>query len=373
MRNKGAYRLVAALASGWLWAPGAAEAATRHRPILGVATEARVDRDAVSGAGTEFMSKLSGEVGWSARNPRLDLEAAYLADLVHHAIADNFTLDHRARLLFRGAATRRLTFRAEGALYRVEDTATLPRFGVANLRAPALWATAGASASWHLTRTETVEAGYLGEVSRLYLPGLPLGAVHAGQAQLTSRFTERLEAGLRHRFQLFTADGAPFAQGHSPALRLRHRFDRHAFAEVEAGPMAFVTVGGEVAWEPRLRGEIGWESRGAGVGLLAGRDFVGAAGYATAIWADFAQLAGSWRVSRAVGLHGVAGLFRNGLAPEGPVAAQGYGLSLGAEWRLAPGLSAQAGYDRIGQFDVGGLGLGLARDIGALRLVYRMP
>lgn len=351
--------------------PGASLAATRHEPQLGVGAEMRYDSDALAGGGAELMTKLSPRVGYRLRNPRREVEVGYGVDLVHHAEAGNVGVDHRGQLTYRDRPTRRLTLSLDAALFRVEDTATLPRFGVAQMRSGALWALARGSARLALSRTESLEAGYRGEATRLLRAGEPLGAVHAPSLRYSSLVSRRLELGVSYRYQLFSSGSARFADTHAPGATLRYRVARHTFFLAEAGPMFFRSKDSS-ALEARLRAELQYAARGVDAGLSAGRDYVGSAGGATALWADYVQSALTWRLAEAFMLYGAAGLFRNGIAPARPTDILGYGLSAGLEWRFARSLAANLGLDRLGQIDRSDQGLTMARNILSLRLSYRM-
>ncbi len=360
----------AALAALALASP--ALAATRHQPWLGLALEERFDSAAAVGGGAELMSKISPELGYLARDERLKLELSYDADLIHHLSAGNFTLDHRARAEYHQLLSRRLTLKAGGFFYRVEDTATLPRFGVANLHVPALWGRAELSARYRLSHRLTLEAGYAGEVTRLFLEGLPYGVTHTGQLRLSWDQTPRVQWGLLYRAQLFAAGLIPDSQGQSLAATGRFVPWRHSFVALEAGPLLYAARGGAFV-TPRWRAELGYEARGAELGLVAGRDLVGAAGYAIVVWADFLQAAGALRLSRSLQLLAAGGAFRNGLAPDQALTAQGYALSAGLEWRLSRTLTAHLGYDRIAQVGTDALDFGLSRNIVSARIFWRTP
>jgi hypothetical protein len=363
--------LSGALAALLLALPGASFAGTRHEPQLGIAAEMRYDSDALAGGGAELMTKLSPRAGYRLRNERRQAEIGYGVDLVHHAEAGNVGVDHRGQLAYRDRLTRRLTLSLEGSLFRVEDTATLPRFGVAQVRSGALWAIARGSARLSLSRTESLELGYRGEATRLLRAGQPLGTVHAPSLRYASLVSRRLELGVSYRYQLFSSGSARFADTHAPGATLRYRVARHTFFLAEAGPMFFRSKDAS-ALEARLRAELQYEVRGVEAGLSAGRDYVGSAGGASALWADYVQSALTWRLGEAFMLYGAAGLFRNGLAPSHPSDLLGYGLSAGVEWRFARGLAANLGLDRLGQIDRSDQGLSMVRNIISLRLSYRM-
>jgi hypothetical protein len=360
---------VAASAAVLLAAPASAWAAPR--PVLGVAAEERVDDGALPQGGTELMSKVSPELGLELKSEAQELQAVYGADLIYHLVAGNLGVDHRARLAYKDAPNERLKLHADGLVYRVEDSSTLPRFGVARVRSPALWLNAGAGAEVQLSPRDAVGLSYALEATRLYSTGLPLASVHALSPKWTHHAAPRLELGAGYRIQLFTAGSASVAQGHALTGSLRYALARHTFLTAEVGPALF-SAGGVTRVVPRFGAQVGYEARGVEVGLLGGRDIVGAAGYAAAIWADYLQLGAAWKVSRTLSLDAAGGLYRNGFAPAGPPTAQGWGAGAGLEWRFARGLAAGASFHRISQNGTGAA-LELSRNIASVRLAVRLP
>lgn len=346
-------------------------AGVKHEPILGVAVEERVDTEGAAGGGTELMSKLSPEVGWSAKGEALTLDASYAVDAIHHLRARNVTFDHRVRLDLKNRLTERLTLRTTGALYRVEDMASLPRFGVARVLAPALWAWAEVGLEGRLTHTLMLEGAYHGEASRIFGGGYPLGSSHAGWARLRWQVDRRLELGARVRAELFAAGAARYADALSPTLTGRWAMTRHSFVSLEGGPLVYRSKTGDTLI-PRALAEVGYDARGLLLGVAATHDVVGAAGYAAAVWVDSVSAALTWRFAPTWSGWLVGGLYRNGLAPAGGADATGVTGTVGLEWRFARGFAAAATYDRIEQF-AAAQGFGLSRDIVSLRVGYRTP
>jgi len=371
---------VAVLSRGSIWfAPAGAGllfaavagASPQHRAVLGLALEERVDDGALASGGAELMSKLSPEVGYELKSEQRDLTAAYDADLIHHLVAGNVGLDHRGRLRYRDEPTERLELHLDATLYRVEDSSTLPRFGVARTQSAALWLKGELALDYRLSHRDTAELGYRTEATRLYANGLPLTSVHALAGEVRREVGRRLELGVRYRAQLFTAGLTPRAHTHAVSGTLRFTLARHTFLAVDAGPVLFAASGLRSV-TPRVGAELGYEARGVELGVVGGRDYVGAAGFATAIWADYVQVAAAWKVSRAVSLNAAGGLYRNGVAPAGPVDAQGWGAGAGFEWRFAKELSAELSYNRISQLGTAAVP-GLSRNIASARLTYRVP
>jgi hypothetical protein len=320
------------------------------------------------------MSILTPNAGIEVKNERAKLGAGYALDLIEHARAGGLSVDHRANVSVSSELLERLTLKADGLFERVEDTSTLPRFGIATVNAPALWAKLNLEADWRLSHTETLAVGYLGEAARLWSLHLPLGTANAFWGQVRTRASPRLELGVRYRLQLFASGSSPFANTHALSGSARYQLSRHSFALMEAGPMIYRASGkSRPFWTPRFNAEIGYDARGVELGVVAGHDELGAAGFATAIWADYLQVVAAWRASRRVSFLGGGGFFRNGLAPDSAVQAKGFSASAGAEWRFARGLAVSGTYDRISQLAQGDLGLGLSRNIVSVRLSYRMP
>src|SRR5690606_9507007 len=146
------------------------------------------------------------------------------------------------------------------------------------------------------------EVGYSGDLTKLQLAQMPLGVVHAPYLLLMHRLTPRLELGARYRFQLFTADWGRTADAHTGVALLRYRITRHTHVALEAGPLLFRNDERPFL-APRVHGELAYYARGVELAINGGRDFVGAAGYATAIWADYVQAVGGWRVSAPVSIY----------------------------------------------------------------------
>ncbi|HEY3447871.1 MAG TPA: hypothetical protein VGK67_16060 [Myxococcales bacterium] len=354
--------------------PGSlARGEAQQRPILGVSTEERFDSAAAAGGESELMSKVSPELGYSLLDQNRTLEASYALDLIHHLRAGNLTFDHRARLDYKDRPGRRLRLFATGAFYRVEDMSSLPRFGVARVRAPALWVWGEAGAEGKLTRTLTLAGEYHAELSRIFLDDSPPGSTHAFSLQLRDQTGRRLVLGARVRGQLFMIRSSRYADAVAGTVSARYLPSRHTYVSLEGGPMVYRAQGQADALLPRLSAEVGYEGRGLLLGLSAGRDLVGAAGYAQAVWADYASAAATWRVTPAWSVIVGGGYYRNGPAPSAPANATGVNATAAVEWRFERGFVAAVAYDHLHQFGAAGAGLDLARDIVSFRLGYRTP
>lgn len=348
-----------------------ARADTLRRPIVGISAEERFDSAAAIGGESEVMSKLSPEAGYELKAENLKLDASYALDMIHHVRASNFTLDHRAKLDYAGRPIERLELHANGSFYRVEDMSSLPRFGIAQVRAPALWSSAELAVDWKLSHTAAAQVAYHLEAAKIYAYNYRIGTSHTAWGWLKNGFTHRLVLGVRSRAQLFLAGSDRYANTLSATGTARYQLTRHSFAELEGGPLLYRSVRDGNAWLPRFAGQIAYEARGFTFGVVGGHDILGAAGYASAVWADFVQLAFTYRFSLTVNGYIGGGYFRNGLAPRSAMDADGANGGAGLEWKFSPGFVAATTYDHIAQF--GGGGLGLQRDIVSLRLSYRTP
>ncbi|MGC4113848.1 MAG: hypothetical protein QM765_04175 [Myxococcales bacterium] len=210
-------------------------------------------------------------------------------------------------------------------------------------------------------------------LSRIFLGGQPPGSSHALSLQLRDQVGRRLILGARVRGQLFLIRTSRYADATTATVTLRYLPSRHTFVSLEGGPMLYRAVGRGDAILPRLYAEVGYEGRVLVLGLSAGRDIVGAAGYADAVWADFASAAATWRMTPTWTLTVGGGYYRNGRAPSAPADATGLTGTAVVEWKFAKGFVAAAAYDHLHQFGAGGAGLDLARDIVSLRLGWRTP
>jgi hypothetical protein len=214
------------------------------------------------------------------------------------------------------------------------------RFGVARVRAPALWAYGTLEAEGRLTRTTTLSGGTTAR-SR-HLPRRPAAGLLPHPQPAPAR-ADRAAAhpGARLRGQVFLVRTSRYAPPPPPQPRCATCLAPHirlAGGRADALPGA----GPGDAWLPRVAAEVGYEGRRLSLGLGPGRDVVGAAGYAEAVWADFATSRGRGGSARS----GARWSPRASTATAGrparrrtPPGVNGTGA---VEWRFARGFVASA-------------------------------
>ena len=341
-----------------------------------LATELRYDSEGAVGG--DVQGKLIPRLGYERASARSRLALGYGLDLTRHLGGAGISLDHRGELEWRLRATRRLALSAQGALYRVAESTSLPRFGVAYAQAGAFWSFGEVRARHRRSRIAHLEVSARSEWNRLIFPegagelAAPLSGMQSLQVSERYRATRLSELGWAVRGQLFS--GGDEVLGGSGALLFvsRFRLAPHTALSFEAGPRLY-RAGRTTTWDAQLRLQLDWARRGLELALIAGRDYVGAAGFASTLWTEFAQGGLGLVLSRRVRVFGYAGAFRNGLAQRRDADALGYGASLGVEWAFADHLLARLAFDRLGQLDLLGGGYSMGRNIVALRVGYRAP
>jgi hypothetical protein len=158
----------------------------------------------------------------------------------------------------------------------------------------------------------------------------------------------------------------------------RYHFTRHLKFTGKAGPGRFQNPGDPAhsGWFPRVNLELAHDLQHFEALLVVGHDLVGATGYTTALWADFAALTGGYRVSREVSVFANGSYFRNGRAPNQAIdsfsyqsgVSQGYVVGGGLEWRLTQFFSLQGFASRIAQVAGPSTGIDYSRNIAAVRM-----
>jgi hypothetical protein len=230
--------------------------------------------------------------------------------------------------------------------------------------------------------TERLEGtvGYRFEGAQVYEAGRLAGFAHTPFAQAWYKATRRTELGLEYRYQLFTY-GTDRSNAHGAFAGYRFKVTRQTTFTAQAGPVFFLADDGTQGVLPRVSLELGREGERFDLGVVLGHDLVGASGFTTAVWAEFASLATSYRLTEGLRAFGGASYYRNGKAPNVgaipwqtnsglPTTTQGYALGLGLEWRLLKQASLQGTFDRIAQVGaVDATGLQLTRNIAAVRLI----
>ncbi|MBN1204519.1 MAG: hypothetical protein JXB05_06310 [Myxococcaceae bacterium] len=348
---------------------------------LRIAVEERYDDDfrlSEGGTGGQFMTKVSPRLGLEVKDPRSHGEGFYATDLFILHGSGRAALDHRGGIEWRHLLSRRLQVDFTGRVFRVNDPTSLPREGVARSLSPTLYGQARVSVTGRATRRLDVRASYGFEAAKVYEAGQEPGFTHVPSVELWYRSTRRLSLGLEYRYQGFVF-GDAFSDAHGAFAGLRYRLTRPMSVIVRAGPLRYTPPAGESGWLPRF--EVGLERDGEAFDLavVAGHDLMGASGFTTALWADYASVMLERRFSRRLSAHAAASYFRNGRAPgEGafsvyasPHVSQGYAVGGGVEYRLSRYLTLQGAVDRIAQVGAGdtAAGVDLARNVAAVRLL----
>jgi hypothetical protein len=330
-------------------------------------------------AGGQFMTKLSPRLGLELKDPRSRAEGFYATDLLIRHGSGNMTLDHRGGLDWRHALSRRLQLDFTSRVFRVTDPTSLPREGVARSLSPTLYGQARVSVTGRATRRLDLRVNYGFEAAKVYEAGQEPGFVHTPSVEAWYRGTRRLSLGLEYRYQGFLY-GDSFSNAHGAFAGLRYRLTRPTSLLVRAGPVRYTSPTGESGWLPRFA--VGLERDGElfDVGLSAGHDLVGASGFTSALWADYASVVLARRFSDRLSVHAAASYFRNGRAPgegafslyDSPYVSQGYAVGGGVDYRLNRYLTLQGAVDRIAQVGAGdaAAGVDLARNVAAVRLVF---
>ena len=184
------------------------------------------------------------------------------------------------------------------------------------------------------------KASYRVEGAQVLVEGRPPSLVHSPLLELWQKVNRRTELGLSYRFQYF-AFGADTANAHGAFAGFRQRLSRHANLTVQAGPVYFARYdGSSQGFLPRVTVELGREGERVDLAVALGHDLVGASGFSSAVWADFASTMASFGVSPSFKIYGAASYFRNGRAPNvgavpwsaaADTAVQGYAVGLGTD------------------------------------------
>ena len=348
--------------------PASARGAANHMLRVSLASELRYD--SLATASGDFAGKLLPSLGYARQSERSRLDLDYGLTLTHPLRAGSLLVDHRGELRLRLTATRRLAIDANGALYRVAQSTSLPRFGVAYAEAGAFWSFLNLNARTRLSRASTLDIAARSEWNALLIDNAPVSGTNNLQISWRHRAFRRVELGLGLRGQLFSAERA--ISGNSLALLFVSRFvlSPHATLRLDLGPRLY-RASGQSAWDAQVRLQLDWARRGWQLALIAGRDYVGAAGFASTLWTEFVQGGFGVQLTRALRLFGYLGAFRNGLAARHQADAIGYGASLGVEWEIADQMQWRLAYDRLGQSGAADTGLDMGRDIVTLRFGYQ--
>lgn len=380
--------LCGALALGALSSP--AFAAVRLLPHIKVAAEERYDSEPVNqGAVNDpLLTKISPLVGGELKDPTLDGNAWYAADLLVHDVTGRVTVDHRAGIELKKLFNERSGVTADVKFWRVTDPTSLPRLGIARTTAPTLYGRADIDAHYLLTPRLTGKLGYRFEGVRILeqIGNIPVdtGLMHQPYVEALYAVTPRFDFGASYRFQAFIY-GAESALAHAGLIEFRYKLSPVSEVFFKGGPIHFQQQAGVdgrpsiSGWMPMATLELGRHGERFDIGLVAGHDLVGASGFNAALWADFVSAVAEYRFTPTVKLFGVGSYFRNGQVPnegvnpfgaDAALAASGYAAGVGVEWRFLRNFAVQGTYDRISQ--IGGVvgEQNLARNIAAVRLVW---
>lgn len=343
------------------------------RPALRL--EGRYDDDprVTTAEGGQFLSKATPQVGLQVRNPTLELEAAYAADLLVRHGSGTITLDHRALLRGHKELSRLLRLELDAGLYRVTDPLSLPRESLGRPTEPLLYGRLRVGAAARLSHRVELRTGWLLEYARTLEGVQRSGGQSAPSAELWWRASRRLSLGVEYRYQSLTY-GEDSSLAHAGSAALSWQPSRTWRLSARAGPTLWSGQGVQGV-VPRLSLELVHEGP-LELALALGHDLVGASGVADAVWADWASVAVSRRLNSRLALHGAAQAFRNGRPPNqgwlsGESVANGYALAAAVEYRLQQYLALQVAVNRIEQLTSAGLpaGVDLTRNIFALRLL----
>lgn len=359
-------------------------AGTVAEPKLSFTAEERYDDDLTlqfAGQG-QLMTKLSPKVGLEVKDPTLESNGWYAADLLMRHGSGKVTLDHRLGLDLKKSFSRRFAVQAQVQAWRVSDPSSLPRLGMIRTPDPVLYGKGQLATIGQLSERLGLRVAYAFEAAKVYdaLNRAP-GFVHTPSAALTYALTRRAAVGVEYRYQLF-AFGAEAAQAHGAVGTFNYRITRLWALGLKGGPVYYLGAG-TAGWVPRATLELQRDGEQLDFGLAAGHDLVGASGFTAAIWADFASVIAEYKFSDQLRVFGAASYYRNGQAPNlgwgfagaqvgGAAAVSGYGAGTGVEWMFTRQLAVQGTFDRYAQVGVtGGLAAAdLARNVAAVRLVW---
>jgi hypothetical protein len=364
---------------------GSANAATQLKPSLQVSLEERYDSDLLlreeANAGGELLTKVSPKLGLKAQSEAWDANLWYSPDLMFHHGSGTVSLDHRGELKVGKRFSHRFRVAGDLQIWRVTDPTSLPRLGLAKTLSPVLYGKGDLHLDYSLTERWLGTAGISSEAARVYEADASAGYVLAPYARALYRLTRRANLGLEYRFSYFHF-GEAESMAHGVFGSWMYRLSRELTVNASAGPSFYQDAAhpksnGVV---PHLMGDLERTGPRFDWGIAAGHDLVGASGFTTALWADYASLMTGYRVTQAVRVYAVASVFRNGQAPNvgaaswtltGDGVGSGYAGGLGVEWKLTRILEAKATVDRYAQV-ANPLLVGepdLSRNVFALRLI----
>jgi hypothetical protein len=373
-------RIIAASAMLWAWQ---AHAGVDLQPTLRLFAEERYDDDVLlrteaGSAGGQLMTKLSPQAGVEVRDHTLTLKSWYAADFIFRHGSGNSSLDHRGSLNVKKMFTERLSMDADLRVWRVSDPTSLPRLGMARTLSPILYGRAELAGNYRITPRWTGRVGYRFEGARIFEEGSTGGVMHSPYVEGLYRLSRRTDVGARYRLQYF-GFGQESADSNAVLAEFRHRFSHVTTLTARGGPAYYRSrVNGATGLVPVVNVELERVHEQLELGLVLGHDLVGASGFASALWADYASFIGGYRFQPRLRAFWAASVYRNGAPPNvgafgvGP-SASGYALGGGVEWRINQMVSVQGTFDRLSQFGgpVDAAGAQLSRNIVAGRLTIQ--
>jgi hypothetical protein len=360
---------------------GAAQAATVLDPVVKITAEERYDDDLLlrtgPATGGQLMTKLSPQVGLEVKNRNLVSRSWYSPDLLIRHGSGRWSVDHRGHLDVEKELSERSVLEGDLSVWRVSDPTSLPRLGMARTLSPVLYGKALLAGKTLVTEHWSVRPGYRFEGVRVFEGAAPPGFVHSPFVETWVALTPRTSVGADYRVQLFYF-GAEVASGHGPSAAYRYRLSRLTTFTARAGASLFRRWGVDPASGvvPRVALELGREGEAVDVGFAAGHDLVGASGFTSTLWAQYASMMGAVRFNAPLRGFAAVSYFRNGRAPEvgftlvpttGPGSAQGYAVGGGLEWRIIRRASLIGAFDRFAQVGVEDPAM-VARNIVSVRL-----
>ena len=363
----------------------AADHAGPIEPILRLAVEQRYDDDVLltgsQNAPGAWLTKIMPQVGLRLDERRTKLDTFFGPDVLYYSNSGDVKLDYRGALELHTALSRTAHIDTVARFWDTSDPLALPRQGLARTLARTYYGIATFGWRQEFAPRWSFLLGYRFEGAKVEEPDHPPGFLNSPSLEVDYRLTRRADLGAEYRLQLFKF-GDNNGVANSPGLVWKYRISRSANIKVTAG-LAFyrehldpskdgVVPRFEIDVAQKIAKRLDWV-------FAVGHDLVGASGFNTAVWADYASMTLSWQVIEKLRLFGYGSFFRNGPMPNIGVfplkvdqekgVAAGYGLGAGAEWRFNRNLAIQAAYDRIDQVgSVDPAQTSLTRNIVAARL-----
>jgi len=363
----------------------AADHAGPIEPILRLAVEQRYDDDVLltgsQNAPGAWLTKIMPQVGLRLDERRTKLDTFFGPDVLYYSNSGDVKLDYRGALELHTALSRTAHIDTVARFWDTSDPLALPRQGLARTLARTYYGVATFGWRQEFAPRWSFLVGYRFEGAKVEEPDHPPGFLNSPTLEVDYRLTRRADLGVEYRLQLFKF-GDNNAIANSPGLVWKYRVSRSANIKVSAGAAFYrehldpskdgVVPRFEIDVAQKITKRVDWV-------FAVGHDLVGASGFNTAVWADYASATLSWQVIEKLRLFGYGSFFRNGPMPNIGVfplkvdqekgVAAGYGVGAGAEWRFNKYVAVQASYDRLDQVgSVDPAQTSLTRNIVAARL-----